>query len=80
MVFNGELFWGGDRIGMLVERLGTRKAPRPLWEAGTASRPGICALFGNCLTFPVTVKGDLPRACQACSEKTFQLPMTSQPT
>ena len=22
MVFNGELFWGGDRIDMLVERIG----------------------------------------------------------
>ena len=21
MVFNGELFWGGDRIGMLIERI-----------------------------------------------------------
>jgi 2-hydroxychromene-2-carboxylate isomerase len=30
MVFNGELFWGGDRIGMLIERI---KSPETIAAA-----------------------------------------------
>jgi 2-hydroxychromene-2-carboxylate isomerase len=30
MVFNGELFWGGDRIGMLIERI---RAPETIATA-----------------------------------------------
>jgi hypothetical protein len=30
MVFNGELFWGGDRIAMLIERI---RAPETIAAA-----------------------------------------------
>ena len=38
MVLNGELFWGGDRIDMLIERIRNPKALRPHSVAATASR------------------------------------------
>ena len=38
MVFNGELFWGGDRIDMLIERIRNRKRLRPHLAAATAGR------------------------------------------
>ena len=36
MVFNGELFWGGDRIDLLIERIKNPEIDRHRrWEAGT---------------------------------------------
>ena len=32
MVFNGELFWGGDRIGLLIERIKNPETIAQAWK------------------------------------------------
>ena len=77
MVFNGELFWGGDRIDLLIERI-----REPGVDRGRAGQPApevgrIALRFQTIYQLRLCLTGDLPKTNETCSGKKFRSLMTS---